>query len=76
MSDIDALMKEKNDLIKKMLEMQQKFLEMERAEGVSPKEYYTPSAGTFMEEYKKDYHTMAMRVNKIAHEIKGSGHIH
>lgn len=76
MSDKAALIQEKKEIIKKMLEMQAKFQEMERAEGVEPKEYYVPAAGTFLEEYRREYNEMAKRVNKLAHEIKESGHIH
>lgn len=78
MSDSDkaALMKEKNDLIRKMVEMQTKFAELEHQDGISPKTYYVPESGTFIEEYRREYEEMARRVNKLAHEIKGSGHIH
>lgn len=76
MSDKEALLKEKKELIAKMLEMQAKFQDMERAEGVEPQDYYVPGDGTFLEEYRREYNEMAKRVNKIAHEVKESGHIH
>ncbi len=76
MSDVEALIKEKNELIQKMLEMQQQFVDLEHKEGLDPKDFYTPENGTFLEKYKNEYNEMAKRVNKLAHEIKGSGHIH
>jgi hypothetical protein len=76
MSDKDALVKEKNELVKKMLEMQKKFIDLEHSGEVDPKSYYAPDAGTYLDEYRREYHTLAMRVNKLAHEIKESGHIH
>lgn len=76
MSDMDALMKEKNDLIRKMLEMQKKFIEIEHTSGIDPESYFVPEPGTYLDEYRREYHALAMRVNKIAHELKGSGHIH
>lgn len=76
MSDKAALMKEKNELIQKMIEMQAKFVELEHQNGITPKDYYVPQDGTFLEEYRREYEEMARRVNKIAHEIKQSGHIH
>jgi len=75
MSDKETLMKEKNELVKKMLEMQQKFMDVEHSTGVDPKDYYAPEDGTYLEEYRREYHALAMRVNKIAHEIKESGHV-
>jgi hypothetical protein len=76
MSDMDALMKEKNDLIRKMLEMQKKFIEMEQTSGINPESYFVPEAGTYLDEYRREYQALAMRVNKMAHELKGSGHVH
>jgi hypothetical protein len=76
MSDKEALMKEKNELIRKMLEMQKKFADLEHSQGFEAGGYYAPEAGTYLDEYRREYHALAMRVNKIAHEIKESGHIH
>jgi len=75
MSDKEALMKEKSELVTKMLEMQKKFMDVEHASGIDPKDYYAPEAGTFLDDYRREYNAMAMRVNKIAHEIKESGHV-
>jgi hypothetical protein len=59
-----------------MLELQEKFIQLEHKEGVDPEDYYVPAAGSFLEQYRKEYQELAGRVNKLAHEIKGSGHIH
>jgi hypothetical protein len=59
-----------------MLEMQKKFADLEHAQGIEPKSYYAPEAGTYLDEYRREYQAIAMRVNKLAHEIKESGHIH
>jgi chromosome segregation ATPase len=76
MSDRDALMKEKNELVQKMLEMQKKFAELEHTQGIEPKAYYAPDPATYLNEYRREYQALATRVNKLAHEINGSGHIH
>jgi len=76
MSDKEALMREKNELVRKMIEMQMKFQDLEHSEGFQAKEYYAPDAGTYLDEYKREYHALAVRVNKLAHEIKESGHVH
>jgi hypothetical protein len=74
--DKTALIKEKQDLIKKMLEMQKHFISAEHDGGVEPGNYYNPKPGTTFDGYVKEYNDIAQRVNKLAHEIKGSGHIH
>lgn len=78
MSDKEALMKEKNELIKQMLEMQKKFIGVEHAAegGINPEQYYNPAPGTELEGYIAEYNELARKVNKLAHEIKESGHIH
>ena len=74
--DKAALIKEKKELITKMLEMQKRFISAEHDGGVDPGEYYNPKAGSTFDGYVQEYNDIAQRVNKIAHEIKGSGHIH
>jgi hypothetical protein len=75
-SDKDALIKEKSELIKQMLEMQKKFIGIEHDGGIDPKDYYSPAPGSELEGYVKQYNELARKVNKLAHEIKESGHIH
>ena len=76
MSDKDALIKEKSELIAKMLKMQKKFVDLEHSEGIDPGKYYDPAPGSALEGYVDQYNELAHRVNKLAHQIKESGHIH
>ncbi len=76
MSDKEALMKEKNELVTKMLEMQKKFIDLEHDGGINPGDYYNPAPGAALETYVADYNDLAKTVNQLAHEIKESGHIH
>jgi hypothetical protein len=71
MSDIEALRKEKQDLIEKMLEMQKQFIEYEHEHGVSGKDYWASQDG-LLANFRQEYMDMANRVVDIAHEIVGS----
>lgn len=65
-------MSSKQDKIKKLLEMQKKFIELDRARGVSAEEYFTPESGAELESYRDDYSSIAMEVLEAAHKEKGS----
>jgi len=71
MSDTAALMKEKSELIQKMLEMQRQFVDYEHKNGISGKDYYYSQDG-LLKDYREEYRNMAMRVVDIAHQIVGS----
>jgi hypothetical protein len=71
MSDIEALRKEKQELIEKMLEMQKQFIEYEHEHGVSGKDYWASQDG-LLANFRQEYMDMANRVVDIAHEIVGS----
>jgi hypothetical protein len=71
MSDIEALKKEKQDLIDKMLEMQKQFIEYEHEHGVTGKDYWASQEG-LLAGYRQEYMDMANRVVDLAHEIVGS----
>jgi len=71
MSDIEALKKEKQELIDKMLEMQKQFIEYEHQNGVSGKDYWASTEG-LLADYRQEYMDMANRVVDIAHQIVGS----
>ncbi len=71
MSDIDALKKEKQELIDKMVEMQKQFIDYEHEHGVSGKDYWASKDG-LLADYREEYMTIANRVVDIAHEIVGS----
>jgi hypothetical protein len=71
MSDIEALKKEKQQLIEKMIDMQKQFVEHEHQHGVTGKDYWASSDG-LLADYRHEYAEMATRVVDIAHEIVGS----
>ena len=71
MSDIDALKKQKNDLIAEMLEMQKQFIQYEHDNGISGKDYYYSQDG-LLKDYRQKYMDMAMKVVDLSHEIVGS----
>jgi len=71
MSDIEALKKEKQGLIDKMLGMQKQFIEYEHENGVSGKDYWASEEG-LLAGYRQEYLEMADRVVDLAHEIVGS----
>ncbi len=71
MSDIEALKKQKNDLIAEMLEMQKQFIEYEHDNGISGKDYYYSQDG-LLKDYRQKYMDMAMKVVDLSHEIVGS----
>jgi len=65
-------MSDKQEMIKKMLEMQRKFIEQEHKHGVSMEEYFTPSDDSQLKGYRQEYRDLAMKVVDAAHEDKGS----
>jgi hypothetical protein len=71
MSDIEALKKERQELIEKMLDMQKQFIDYEHANGVSGKDYWATEEG-LLANYRHEYIEMADRVVDLAHEIVGS----
>ena len=65
-------MSSKQDKIKKMLEMQKKFIELDRSRSVSAEEYFTPEEGAELSGYREEYSKLAMDVVEVAHKEKGS----
>lgn len=65
-------MSSKQDKIKRMLEMQKKFSELDRANGVSAEEYFTPEDGSELDGYREEYSKLATEVIADAHTEKGS----
>ena len=62
---------DKKEKIKKLLEMQKKFIELDRV-GVEPEEYFAPKEGSSLSNFRKDYRDTAMEVVDLAHKEKGS----
>lgn len=72
MSDATATKREK---IEWMIEQQRQFIEFERKNGISGKDFFHPDdseMGTFINAYRTDYQNTATEVVDLAHEVKGS----
>jgi hypothetical protein len=65
-------MSEKQDLIKRMLELQKKFIDYEHEHGLEMKDYYTPQPGHPLEGYRQEYAELATKVVDLAHSEAGS----
>ena len=65
-------MSEKQDLIKRMLELQKKFIDYEHEHGIDGFDYYTPPAGHPLEGYRQEYAELATKVVDLAHGEAGS----
>lgn len=65
-------MSDKAEMIKKMLEMQKKFIDYEHKNGVEPKDYYAPDSGHELDGFRQEYRDLAMQVVDAAHADKGS----
>jgi len=65
-------MGEKQDLIKRMNELQTKFSDFERENGVDGFDYYTPGEGHVLNGYRDEYAELASKVLEIAHSEAGS----
>jgi hypothetical protein len=65
-------MSEKANLIKEMIAMQKKFMELEHKQGVTQEEYFAAPADHVLAGYREKYQEMAMKVVDLAHATKGS----
>ena len=65
-------MSTKQEKIEKMLEMQRKFIALDREKGVGMDEYFLPEEGSELHNYRQEYADAASEVVDIAHEEKGS----
>ncbi|HHJ14689.1 MAG TPA: hypothetical protein ENJ79_10005 [Gammaproteobacteria bacterium] len=65
-------MSDKQEMIKKMIEMQKKFIDYEHKNGVSQEEYFAAPEGHELANYRHEYRDLAMKVVELAHEEKGS----
>ncbi|OOZ39940.1 hypothetical protein [Solemya elarraichensis gill symbiont] len=71
MSDKQALIDEKNKLVKEMIELQKQFMDIEHDKGITGKDYYYSKEG-LLADYREKYADMATRVVDMSHEIVGS----
>jgi hypothetical protein len=65
-------MSDKQEMIKKMIEMQKKFIAYEQKNGVTQEEYYAAPEGHELNNYRQEYADLAMKLVDSAHEEKGS----
>lgn len=65
-------MSEKQDLIKRMLELQKKFIDYEVEHGVQAEEYFAAPEDHPLHGYRQEYRDLAMKVVDLAHAEKGS----
>ena len=65
-------MSKKQDLIRKMLEMQREFIKKEHESGLDPRDYYAGDDSTEGGGYNKEYTRLANELVDLAHEEKGS----
>lgn len=65
-------MSDKAEAIKKMIEMQKKFMDYEHENGVDPKDYFAPESGHDLDGYRQEYRDLAMSVVDQAHKEVGS----
>lgn len=65
-------MSDKLAKIQEMIEMQKKFMQKERAGGVTMKEYYAPEEGDVLDGYRQTHRDLSMEIVDLAHAEKGS----
>jgi len=65
-------MSEKQDIIKKMMELQHKFIDIEHRGEFSTQDYYDTDGESELAKFKRDYDEMAIKLVDLAHEEKGS----
>ncbi len=71
MTDEKTLQAERKKIISRLLEIQKKFMELERKEGVTEKDIHHNPVG-IVKEYKEEHEKLANRLVDIAHKLKGS----
>ena len=62
------LQKERKEIIARILEIQKKFMELEREKGVTEKDIHHNPKG-IVKEYKEEHEKLANRLVDIAHQI-------
>ena len=63
---------EKQAKIKKILEMQKKFMALDREQGIEASEYFAPDDESEIEGFREEYRDLAMDIVDLAHKEKGS----
>jgi hypothetical protein len=65
-------MSEKQEIIKQMMDMQHKFIELERNGEFSAEEYYDSDGDNELALHKRSFEELARRLVDLAHAEKGS----
>ena len=65
-------MSEKQKVIQRIMELQQKFIELEHAGGFSAEAYYDSDGDSELAKYKREHEELATRLVDLAHAEKGS----
>jgi hypothetical protein len=65
-------MSDKQELIKKLLEMQKKFIDYEHENGVEMKDYFAADEGHPLKGFRQNYMDLANQLVDMAHAEKGS----
>jgi hypothetical protein len=65
-------MSEKQEIIKQMMDMQHKFIELERNGEFSTEEYYDSDGDNELALHKRSFEELARRLVDLAHAEKGS----
>ncbi len=65
-------MSEKQELIKKMMEMQKKFIDFEHEKGVEMEDYFVGEEGHPLHNFRQEYNELAIKLVDMAHAEKGS----
>jgi hypothetical protein len=65
------LLEERKQIIARLLDIQKRFMDLERDKGVTEKDLHQNPKGV-LKEYKEEHEKLANRLVDIAHKIKGS----
>lgn len=65
-------MSDKQAVIQQMMEMQRKFIELERSGGFNAEEYYDSDGDSELARHKRDFDALATQLVDMAHDEKGS----
>ncbi|MFV1972890.1 MAG: hypothetical protein ACC648_04145 [Thiohalobacterales bacterium] len=65
-------MGEKQDIIKKLIEMQKMFIKYEQDNGVEMKDYFVAEDGHPLQGFRQEYMGLANKLIDMAHAEKGS----
>jgi hypothetical protein len=65
-------MSEKQEIIKQMLDLQHKFIELEQRGDFSTEEYYDSEGETELAQHKRSFEALSTKLVDMAHAEKGS----